>query len=279
MTSSCVIQKCNNMCKALRSDLKQNPKSRSYELPLIFRQAFGVVTPVVVFLMKNRPLGNRLRLHVPWRASGCRDGVLFSMTGRLRYLSCTISYLSRHLLYDNSCTVHLMNHRCLHIARTFLCFMVVRYWSLLYTPCLLKQGPGHTTDLNFEHMFLKLSIVNTTSDKSNTRFNTPQDVLLWDIAKSRCREMCIKKSTIALKFDRHLGSSAACQISKWCHNFNYQSRSYEASRNLAIRRLIGWMLKPYPRSFQPGSSLALSGATSLSHDTRLSGDKFKISGP
>ena len=31
-----------------------------------------------------------------------------------------------------------------------------------------------------------------------------------------------------------------CRISKWCDNSNYQSRGFESSRDLTIRRLIGY---------------------------------------
>ena len=38
---------------------------------------------------------------------------------------------------------------------------------------------------------------------------------------------------------RQLCWRCACQISKWCYNLNYQSRSFGASRDLMIRLLIG----------------------------------------
>ena len=37
-----------------------------------------------------------------------------------------------------------------------------------------------------------------------------------------------------------LGCRSACQISKRCDNLNYQSRGFETSRDLTIRRLIGY---------------------------------------
>ena len=43
------------------------------------------------------------------------------------------------------------------------------------------------------------------------------------------------------------GTSAgrcACQISKWCDDFNYQSRGFEISRDLTIRRLKGYWNGP-----------------------------------
>ena len=46
-----------------------------------------------------------------------------------------------------------------------------------------------------------------------------------------------------MKFDRHLGSKgylSACQISKRCDNLNNQSRGFNTSRDLTIRRLIGY---------------------------------------
>ena len=41
------------------------------------------------------------------------------------------------------------------------------------------------------------------------RFNIHKDVLFQDLVKSRIHEICIKNFPIALKFDRHLGSTAA----------------------------------------------------------------------
>ena len=64
--------------------------------------------------------------------------------------------------------------------------------------------------------------------------------LLKYLEKSLSHEICIKTFTIALKFDRHLGSS---QISKQCDGLNYQSRGFETSRDLAIKRLIGYLNK------------------------------------
>ena len=39
---------------------------------------------------------------------------------------------------------------------------------------------------------------------------------------------------------RQQGCRIACQISKRCDNLNYQSRGFEISRDLTIRRLIGY---------------------------------------
>ena len=39
---------------------------------------------------------------------------------------------------------------------------------------------------------------------------------------------------------RQQGCRSACQISKRCDNLNYQSRGFETSRDLTIRRLIGY---------------------------------------
>ena len=36
----------------------------------------------------------------------------------------------------------------------------------------------------------------------------------------------------------------ACQLSEWCDNFNYQSRGFETSRDLTLRRLIGYWNGP-----------------------------------
>ena len=58
------------------------------------------------------------------------------------------------------------------------------------------------------------------------------------VSKSR---VCIWNSPIALKFDRHLGSTPADAPVKFqsdWDNLNYWSRGFETSRDLTIRRLI-----------------------------------------
>ena len=42
-----------------------------------------------------------------------------------------------------------------------------------------------------------------------SRFNIRYDVLFQDLVKSRSQEICVSNGSIALKFDRHIGSSAA----------------------------------------------------------------------
>ena len=54
-------------------------------------------------------------------------------------------------------------------------------------------------------------------------------------------EIRVEYFPIALKFNRHLGSSAAkpnaCQTSERYDHYNIQSRGFETSRDLALRRL------------------------------------------
>ena len=43
-----------------------------------------------------------------------------------------------------------------------------------------------------------------------------------------------------LQAARQQGCRSACRISKRCHNLNFQSRGFETSRDLPIRRIIGY---------------------------------------
>ena len=62
-----------------------------------------------------------------------------------------------------------------------------------------------------------------------------------------------------MEFDRHLSSCrCACQISKRYSNSNYQSRDFETSRNLTIRRLIWY--------WGPGFKFLLFKVTINTHD-------------
>ena len=58
-----------------------------------------------------------------------------------------------------------------------------------------------------------------------------------DLVKTRSREIQVETFPIALKFDRHLGSSDACQISERHDHYNIRSRGFETSRDLGVRRL------------------------------------------
>ena len=72
------------------------------------------------------------------------------------------------------------------------------------------------------------------------RFNTRYDVLLCNLVKSRSRETDSLNCRITLKFDRHIGSTAAdvpvkCQGDRIIVNTNL-----ETLRDLKIRRIIGY---------------------------------------
>ena len=55
----------------------------------------------------------------------------------------------------------------------------------------------------------------------------------WNLEATR---FGFRPFSIALKFDRHLGSStAACQISERYDHYNIQSRGFETSRGLVVR--------------------------------------------
>ena len=63
------------------------------------------------------------------------------------------------------------------------------------------------------------------------------DVLLQDLVKSQSLEIHVYSFPIALKFDRHLGSIAACKISEQYDHYNIQSCGFETSCDLSVRRL------------------------------------------
>ena len=60
----------------------------------------------------------------------------------------------------------------------------------------------------------------------------------WYCLKLLSLEIYIQNYSIALKFERRV-----CQISMWCDNSKNQSRGCETSRDLTIRRLIGYWNK------------------------------------
>ena len=64
--------------------------------------------------------------------------------------------------------------------------------------------------------------------------------LIPNLVKSRSREIGCYNDRIALKFDRHLGSGAA-EVpvkfhSNWPEKPNVESRGFETSRDLVVRR-------------------------------------------
>ena len=61
--------------------------------------------------------------------------------------------------------------------------------------------------------------------------------LLPNLVKSWSHEIGCYNDRIALKFDRHLSSTAAeaCQISEWSERFKPESRGFDTSRDLALR--------------------------------------------
>ena len=67
------------------------------------------------------------------------------------------------------------------------------------------------------------------------------DVLPQDLVKSWSRKIRILTFPIALKFDRHATGQQYCQddcqISERYNHYNIQSRGFETSRDLAVRRL------------------------------------------
>ena len=56
---------------------------------------------------------------------------------------------------------------------------------------------------------LSYGVVCNIESAPGSHFNIRQDVLSWDLVKPRSREIGCLRYRIALKFDRHIGSSAA----------------------------------------------------------------------
>ena len=89
---------------------------------------------------------------------------------------------------------------------------------------------------------LKFTYLKSQPHLPGPRFNTRYDVLSSDLAKTRNREICIYKpdrSEIWQAPRQHCCRSA-WQISKRFDELNYQSRGFETSWDLTIRRLIGY---------------------------------------
>ena len=65
-------------------------------------------------------------------------------------------------------------------------------------------------------------------------------VISREVSKSRDLYLELSDRSDIWQAPRQQGSRSACQISKRCDNLNYQSRGFETSRDLTIRRLIGY---------------------------------------
>ena len=71
---------------------------------------------------------------------------------------------------------------------------------------------------------------------SSPLFTKWTDFLLQDLVKSRNHEIHVYTISIALKFDRPLGSAAEMPVERYEYH-NTQSGGFDTSRNLAIRGL------------------------------------------
>ena len=60
------------------------------------------------------------------------------------------------------------------------------------------------------------------------------------VSKPRDSRLELSDRSAIWQAPRQQGCRSACQISKRCDNFNYQSRGFETSRDLTIRRLSGY---------------------------------------
>ena len=105
----------------------------------------------------------------------------------------------------------------------------------------------------------------TISFFDNKKRVTVSRPFLWDMNKDEVRsrkaskpqdvylELCDRSEIWQAR--RQQCCLRACQISKRCDDFNYQSRGFESSRNLMIRRLIGYwngaLMVTKPISFVP----------------------------
>ena len=76
-------------------------------------------------------------------------------------------------------------------------------------------------------------------------FTKRMDVLPQDLAKSRSSEIQVWTFPITPKFDRHLGSTAACQISEPYDHYNTQSRGLKTLRDLSVRRITTCEWRPW----------------------------------
>ena len=74
-------------------------------------------------------------------------------------------------------------------------------------------------------------------------FTKRTDVLPHDFVKSWSREIRVLTFPSSLKFNRHFGSSAACQFSERCDHYNIQSRGFQTSRDMAVRLPSAWWIE------------------------------------
>ena len=74
---------------------------------------------------------------------------------------------------------------------------------------------------------------------------TLENVLPQDTVKSQSREIQVYIFQIDLDLDRQIGSSVhdACQISERYYHYNIQSRGFETSQDLMVKRFIQYMAR------------------------------------
>ena len=128
----------------------------------------------------------------------------------------------------------------------FVEHIVMTYWNeskvVYYRWCGMIQVPNIVSNRffyqggcyfvnQFSRNFLRFSNGLVWAAYSGPLFTKGTDVLPQDLAKSRSREILVQTFTIALKFDRHIGSKAAEMP------VEFQSDTIIITSNLATSRL------------------------------------------